>query len=65
MGYILDLERALKELLADLEEGKKREVIQFVKERVLESYRNGITAAKMVDADKEADRKARKLAAEK
>ena len=41
MTYIRDLERDLRALL---EEGDTAKVIRFVKEKVLESYRNGLDA---------------------
>jgi hypothetical protein len=44
MTYIRDLERDLRVLL---EEGDMAKVIRFVKEKVLESYRNGLDATAM------------------
>jgi hypothetical protein len=41
MTYIRDLERELRVLL---EEGDEARVIRFVKEKALESYRNGLDA---------------------
>ena len=41
MNYIRDLERDLRALL---EEGDTGKVIRFVKEKALESYRNGLEA---------------------
>ena len=41
MNYIRDLERDLRALL---EEGDMAKVIRFVKEKALESYRNGLEA---------------------
>jgi hypothetical protein len=41
MTYIRDLERELRMLLA---EGDEARVIRFVKEKALESYRNGLDA---------------------
>jgi hypothetical protein len=41
MTYIRDLERELRALL---DEGDMAKVIRFVKEKVLESYRNGLDA---------------------
>jgi hypothetical protein len=41
MTYIRDLERELRALL---EEGDEAKVIRFVKEKALESYRNGLEA---------------------
>ncbi len=40
-GYLRDLEKELKKLLA---EGDDDAIVRFVKEKVLESYRNGIKA---------------------
>ena len=44
MTYIRDLERELKELL---KEGDEAKVIRFVKEKALESYRNGLDATSL------------------
>ena len=41
MNYLRDLERDLKALL---DEGDMAKVIRFVKEKALESYRNGLDA---------------------
>ena len=41
MTYIRELERDLKALLS---EGDEAKVIRFVKEKALESYRNGLDA---------------------
>ena len=41
MTYLRDLER---ELRAILEEGDEAKVIRYVKEKALESYRNGLDA---------------------
>jgi hypothetical protein len=57
MGYILDLEKELEHRLSDLEEKKKQELIKFVKQIVLESYKNGIMAVKVAKAGKEAEKK--------
>ena len=59
MGYIQDLERELTELLQD---GDEQAVVKFVKEHIVESYKNGITAANLVKADKDAGRKAKSFA---
>ncbi len=61
MGYIIDLEKELEKRLSDLEEERKNNLIKFVKQVVLESYKNGIMSAKMVKAGKEADRKTRQF----
>ena len=42
MSYMRDLEEKLRQLLGDAEDEK---VIKFVKETVLESYRNGQQAS--------------------
>src|SRR5215470_15786929 len=42
MTYLRDLERELRALL---EEGDEAKVIRFVKEKALESYRNGLDAS--------------------
>jgi len=44
MTYLRDLERDLKALL---DEGDEAKVIRFVKEKALESYRNGLDATAM------------------
>jgi hypothetical protein len=41
MTYLRDLERELKALL---QEGDEAKVIRYVKEKALESYRNGLDA---------------------
>ena len=41
MTYLCDLERELKALL---QEGDEAKVIRYVKEKALESYRNGLDA---------------------
>lgn len=43
MGYIQDLEKELRDRMADMDE---EELIKFFKEKVLESYRNGAQSAK-------------------
>jgi len=59
MGYMQDLERELKGLL---QKGDAPAVIKFVKEKVLDSYKNGILAAKIVEAGEEIERKGKKFA---
>jgi hypothetical protein len=44
MTYIRELERELRVLL---EEGDEARVIRFVKEKALESYRNGLDATSL------------------
>ena len=43
MGYIQDLEKDLRDRMADMDD---EELIKFFKEKVLESYRNGAQSAK-------------------
>jgi len=43
MGYIQDLERELRDVLDDM---SKEELIKFFKEKILESYRNGMSLGK-------------------
>lgn len=44
MTYIRDLERELKALL---QEGDEKAIIRYVKEKALESYRNGLDAVSL------------------
>lgn len=46
MTYIQDIEKALTERLAGLDAGKQKEILSFVREKILESYRNGIEAGR-------------------
>ncbi len=41
MGYIRDVERELREMLADLPPEKAEPIVRFVKAKVYESYKNG------------------------
>jgi hypothetical protein len=45
MGYIQDLERELRDVLDDM---SKEELIKFFKDKVMESYRNGMNFIKPV-----------------
>lgn len=58
MGYIQDLEQELNEMLSDLPEERQEKIIRFIKEKILESYKNEIMSAKLVKAEKKAGRKA-------
>ncbi len=62
MGYIHDIEQVLTERLSDLAEERQNEVIQFVKERVLESYKNGIEAGEKGKTGQRSNRKDRRFA---
>lgn len=44
MGYIRDLERELGEMLKDLPDDKVEAVLKFVKDKVYQSYKNGLQA---------------------
>ena len=46
MNYLKDLGGELKAMLAGLEENKQKEIIRYVQDKVLESYRNCIEAGK-------------------
>ena len=41
MGYIHDVTQALADKLSDLDEARQKDIIQFVKDKVWESYKNG------------------------
>ena len=57
MGYIQAFEHEFRELL---QQGDEQAIVRFAKEKLLESYRNGITAAKPVE--KEAEQKTKRFA---
>lgn len=44
MSYLQEAEKGLKTLLAGIDPEKQKAVIGFFKEKVLESYRNGLEA---------------------
>ena len=54
MGYLQEFESELAARLADLGESEQKEVIRFVKEKVLESYKNGLKAPKRTGAGNKA-----------
>ena len=62
MGYIHDFEERLDKLLAGVDEETRTAVVKLAKETVLESFKNGITTAKMTDANKEAEGRTRRFA---
>ena len=62
MGYLQAFEQELKARLANLEEREQKDVIRFVKEKILESYKNGIMSVKLTAADKEATKQSRRFA---
>ena len=61
MGYIIDLEKELEQRLSGLDEKKRNSLIKFVKQAVVESYKNGIMLARMSKARKEANNKGRQF----
>lgn len=61
MGYIQDLDKELQKRFADLDEERQKELIKFIKEKIIESFRNGIMSGKMVKAGKQAERKTREF----
>ena len=44
MGYIRDLERELREMLKGLPDDRFEAVLKFVKDKVYQSYKNGLQA---------------------
>ena len=51
MGYISDIDREIRVLLVERNERRNDDkIITFVKEKVLESYRNGLSLADKADA---------------
>ena len=48
MGYIHEFEVKLTELLAGVDEATRKAVLTYVKRTVVESYKNGIEAGKVV-----------------
>jgi hypothetical protein len=63
MGYIQDFDRELEAMFTRGDD--KDTIVRFVKKVVVESYKNGIMAAKLVDADHDASRKAARFAGRK
>ena len=45
MGYIHEVERGLRVLLANVRPDDQEAIVRFCKEKILESYRNGQEAA--------------------
>lgn len=57
MGYIIDLEKELEKRLSGLDEKKKNSLVKFVKQAVVESFKNGIMLARTGKALKDANKK--------
>ena len=51
-NYQQNLTKELRELLGDLPLKKREEVIIWIKKKVVESFKNGLSAAQMVKAYK-------------
>jgi hypothetical protein len=47
MGYIHDFEVVVADMLSELDEKKRKQVLTYVKATVIESFRNGIAAGKL------------------
>ena len=45
MGYIHDVEKGLRSLLANVEQEDQEAIVRYCKDKILESYRNGMEAA--------------------
>jgi hypothetical protein len=54
MGYVHELQEELKQMLGDLDEEKRHEIVRYVGRKILESYRNGIESVKVLEAGKRA-----------
>ena len=49
MGYIHDVEKGLRVLLASVRPDDQEKIVRYCKDKILESYRNGIETAKNGD----------------
>ena len=56
MGYIHHFEVKLSELLAEMDEAMRKEVLTYVKRTVVESYKNGIETGKAAAVVRAAER---------
>ena len=61
MGYLTELQQELRALLGDMEEAQQKKIARFVGAKILESYRNGLLAAKLVKVVKEAEHVAQRV----
>ena len=46
MGYITDIGERLEEMLSELSQESRRDVIRFIKDELLSSYKNGLRDGK-------------------
>ena len=51
MGYIHDVEKGLRVLLANVRPDDQEAIVRFCKDKILESYRNGMETAKNGDTN--------------
>ena len=51
MGYIQDVEKGLRALLATVQPDDQEAIVRYCKDKILESYHNGMEAAKNGTAD--------------
>jgi hypothetical protein len=58
MGYMQTIETALRERLAELPAEQQNDIIRFIKEKLLESYKNGMDAAKTDKTGQQATQRA-------
>jgi hypothetical protein len=49
MGYLQELEQELRQLLGELDERKQKEIAQFVRTKVYESWKNGVEHGASID----------------
>ena len=50
MGYLQDFEAELKEKLKDIPEDSQKQLTRYIKEKIVESFKNGIQAGRLVKA---------------
>ena len=48
MSYLQELRQELHELLGDIDEAKQKAIVQFVGQKVYESWQNGVAHSKAV-----------------
>ena len=51
MGYIHDVERGLRVLLTNVRPDDQEAIVRFCKDKILESYRNGMETGKNHDTN--------------
>ena len=53
MGYLQEIEAELHEKLKDLPEAKQKQLNRYIKEKILESYKNGLQTTQVLNAYKQ------------